>query len=413
MKRVLLFGAFTNYFAQFVIILCNYGANVYLARALGPDQYGIYTIIFTILNLLSLVSITGIYTATSKYVASMPGQAMAVRNSAIRLNGLIAVLFGAVFVAFTGPLSGLFKDRSLAPYLYMITPAIIPFFIYPVFLGYFNGLKRYRDQAVVKIYFAVANSILSVGLVYIGFKIYGAIAGFALGAVIACIAGYFMAGRARASRSFSMKTLLVFAIPFTVLSFTFVGTRSISVLLIKSVLGRNDLAAYYNVALRICIVPHDIAMAIAGALFPLVAQSFSLRDKDGLIKHVLKSLKYLVIFLIPVSASIVLFRDEIVAMLFGQAYASAAEPMMYIAFAELFIGLEFIFLLVLSGIDRHADAMLISILIFALSIIFNLILIPRFSISGAAIATLVSYAIGAVLSGAAVFRHCRRLQGRC
>ena len=410
MKRILLFGTFTNYFARFVVMLCNYGTSVYIARMLGPNQYGIYAIIFTVLNLLSLMSTTGILSATSKYVAHMPAQASAVKNSAFKLTGLIALIFAGAFFFLTIPISDLLRDRTLSPYLRMTTLVIIPFFLYPVFLGYFNGLKKYHKQAIIKVIFAVANFILIVGFVYLGFEIYGAIVGFALGALIACLTGYFMAGRIKLTAGFSMKKLLLFAIPFTILSFTFVGTRSISLLLVKSLLGDNNLTAYYNIALRICIFPHNLSIAIAGALLPLVAQSFSSEDKIGLVGHILKSLKYLAIFLIPLSMLIIIFRQTIVSILYGQEYIAAVTPIKFIAIAEIFVGIEFIFLIVLSGIDKHKFAMIISISVFCMAIVLNLILIPKYSVSGAAVATLISYFLGAVISAAAVFHFFRKMK---
>lgn len=410
MKRILLFGTVTNYSSRIVVMLCNYGTSVYIARALGPNQYGIYAILFAILNLLSLVSVNGNQSAISKYVAQMPEQASAVKNSALKLNGVIALLVSGIFFFSAGPLAGLLKDPSLLPYLRMITLVIVPFFIYPVYLGYFNGLRKYHKQAVVQVTFAGVGLIFIVGLVYCGLKIYGAIMGFALGSLAACLTGYYMAGRSRFSGTFSMKKLLLFGAPFTVLSFTFVGARSSSLLLIKSLLGDNDLTAYYNIAMRICILPHNLSMAIAISLFPLVAQSYSCRDKVGLINHLLKSIKYFSIFVVPASLLLIVFRKMIISFIFGEEYLSAAGPIKFLAVAEIFIGIQYILLIVLSGIDKYNTAMVISIFVFGLAIASNLLLIPKYSISGAAVATLVSYSIGVIASGAAVIYYCGRVK---
>ena len=410
MKKILLFGTFTNYSASIVVMLCNYGTSVYIARVLGPNQYGIYAIIFAILNLLSLVSINGIQSATSKYVSQMPEQAATVRKSALKLTGTIALVVSGVFFFLAPPLAVLLKDPSLTPYLQIITLVIVPFFIYPVFLGYFNGLKKYHKQAVVQVTFALVGAIFIVGLVYSGLKIYGAIAGFALGSLAACVTGYIMAGRSHPAGYFSMKKLLLFGVPFTVLSFTFVGARSSSLLLIKSLLGDNDLTAHYNIAMRICIFPYNISMAIATSLFPLVAQSFSAKDKIGLISDILKSFKYLAVSAIPASLLIIVFRKTIISFVFGENYLSAAGPIKILSAAEIFIGMQYILLIVLSGIDKHKTAMVISIFVLVIAVVFNLVLIPKYSISGAAVATLISYATGAAISSAAVIHYLLRMK---
>jgi len=406
MSKLLIFGTASLFFAQMIALLSGYGINIYIARTLGPDDYGIYAVIISIISLLTLLTVVGTQGATSKYVAENPRQSSAVRQSGLRLNGLIAVLVGTLYFIMASPIAGVLNDRSLLPYLRLSALIIPPYFLYPVFIGYFNGLKKYNRQSLIAIIYSIGKLFAIIALVILGLRIYGAISGFALGAYSSIAVGFILVKKSPAAlNKFSMLKLLKFAVPLTIFTFSFEGTKTISLLYVKSMLGQNDLTAYYNVGNQISRISHLFSISLGTALFPLVAGSFARGDIAGLTRNIKIVFLYLSIFIIPLTAGILIFSNPIVSLLFGEKYLPAAAPLKILGIAEVFVGIAYILYIILTAIEKQKTAMVCSVIVFGVAVGLNKLFIPLYSISGAAYATLTAFIIGAAIAGLAIYRY--------
>jgi O-antigen/teichoic acid export membrane protein len=80
---------------------CGYFAAIILARTLGPVEYGIYGIIFSILAWLEHVGDFGIPEAASKLIPEDQRRARAIENTAQTL--LLIVFLAFFFLAWVAP----------------------------------------------------------------------------------------------------------------------------------------------------------------------------------------------------------------------------------------------------------------------------------------------------------------------
>jgi len=409
MKRVLLFGTFSIFFATAIFMLAGYGVNVFLARFLGPADYGIYSVVISLVSLLSLLLVRGMETATSKFISQRPGSAEAVKASALKLNLLIGLAAAAVYFLSADLIAFLLQDPSIAQFIRFSVIIIPAYFLYPAVLGYLNGLKKYSKQSLVIISYSIAKFVAIFLFVYFGFSIWGALFGFALAPLVGVAFGMFFSRSEKIKGDFDWKKLLRFSIPLTIFIFSLNSASAIGLLLVKSILVENALVGYYRVALNIGELVYYFTIALSSALFPFVSNSFAKQNSLEFNYHLKKAFKYFLIFVVPATVFIWVFSKEFVLLLFGNEFLAATQPLTILVFAELFVSLLYLLCIILIAIDRQKLAMLIAIITLAIAWVSNTILIPIFSLNGAALATLIAFLTGSIIAAIAVWRFLPRV----
>jgi O-antigen/teichoic acid export membrane protein len=112
--------------------------------------------------------------------------------------------------------------------------------------------------------------------------------------------------------------------------------------------------------------------------------------------------RYSFMALLPFALMILAFAETMISMIFTSEYAPAANALRFLIVGSLFYLIAQNNFSVLSGIGRPLTVAKITIFGAILNIILNVVLIPVFGISGAAMATSTSYVIMAFASILAV-----------
>ncbi len=135
---------------------------------------------------------------------------------------------------------------------------------------------------------------------------------------------------------------------------------------------------------------HIIPMAFMASMFPLLSSSYRESfPKFSTMSR--KSFKYMGLIIIPIAVLTTLLAERILVLAYGKSFAAASAAFSIIIWSEVFVFQG----MVLSGTVTAAG--LQRFLIFAppvgaiLNIILNLILVPKYGIAGAAVATVNSY----------------------
>jgi stage V sporulation protein B len=110
------------------------------------------------------------------------------------------------------------------------------------------------------------------------------------------------------------------------------------------------------------------------------------------------SLKLSLLILIPVTAISISFSESIITLLFGKAYAYAAKSFEILVVGMVFLGIFTIASAIFQGVGKPEIPMKILFITAILDVIFNILLIPRYHIEGAAFATSLSCIFAGVAS---------------
>lgn len=111
-----------------------------------------------------------------------------------------------------------------------------------------------------------------------------------------------------------------------------------------------------------------------------------------------KSIKYLLLIILPISIYSLLYASPIINLIYSNQYALASVPMQILIWTVAFLFVNGAASLLLNAIDKELYVTKTYVFAAIFNIILNLILIPNFGYDGAAIATVISEILICVLT---------------
>lgn len=412
--------------SEIVYNASGYVIHAALGRTLGPEGYGRYGLVVTITTMIIILIGNGIPTAMSKYLSeifeSEPSRIRGIRKKTVLLQ---SGLMGAVTLAFflSAPfVAGLLGDPSLSP-LFRLSSLIIPAFAAASFyFYYYTGLHFFRLQAALKTLRAFARMGFIVGFALL-FGVEGAVSGYIaapllvfLVAWVADLVGtkrYFPDTRSADSPDFPTKKLLSYAWPLTLFLLFYELVSTVDLYLIKAMLGSDRLTGLYNAAITVGRIPYYLFYALTIILLPAISKSVADRSEEETRRLVGKSMRLLALILFPAVTLLSTYSTQALSLFYGRGYEDAGATMSVFAVGVGFLTVFYVLAFALNGAGLVKVPMTLSGIGLLFSLVLNIILIPRYGIEGAAVATTVASFVLMIAMLVSVERHfAARLSGR-
>jgi len=390
---------------QVVSRLFAFAITIHLTRSLQAEGFGIIVFATSVLAYAALIVDCGFNAFGPIEVARIrPDVSHLVRNVVgLRLLLTLAAFGALALFVWLVPL-----DRITAAILLMYGFSLV---ISAVQLEWvFSGLENMRlvaiseivDQAILAAgVFALVHhpeQVVRVPLIYLLAK---------LGAAVFLIAAFRrQVGSFRPAFDWKqIRRVIPGALPFAGTTVVSMFSHNFDIVLVGLTLG-TAAAGVYGAAYRVIWVPTVLITAYHVALRPSLARGYllGLESVSGLLK---RSMRLSTAFAVGVVVGGFLLADEIILFLFGTTYAAAALPfrVLLISFALLVFSRKY--RLILTCFNRQLVDLRIMALTAMLNVAGNFLLIPRYGLLGAALATLISelaillltYALTRVLIG--------------
>jgi len=242
---------------------------------LDPSEFGVFGVVLSIISLVNIVLITGIQQAVSKFVSETPAKSKEILRQALKLQFVFSLAAFFLLFFLSDFLAQLLNEPSIAFYLKIA--AFIPLFqpFFSAILGYLNGLKKFKEQAIYNSIYRSLRAILPLGLAIAGFSLLGAFAGLALASLSALVLGFLFVGTGKPG-FYSKKKILMFSLPIVLYILLQNSFFSIDLLFLKAlVAGPNSslFAGYYTAAQTLAKLPLELAVTLSLVLFPLVSET--------------------------------------------------------------------------------------------------------------------------------------------
>jgi O-antigen/teichoic acid export membrane protein len=158
----------------------------------------------------------------------------------------------------------------------------------------------------------------------------------------------------------------------------------------------DEAVGWYNAAYRLIVVLLFIPSAYMSSIFPIMSR-FYISSKSLLGFIYQRSLKYMLIISVPISAGTTILASRIILLIFGAEYYNSIIALQILIWAIVFIFANLVFVNLFQSINRQIVVTIIDAAAALLNILLNLLLIPRYGIVGASIATVVVTAIAFVV----------------
>ncbi len=385
--------------AQIVFMASGYVIHFGLGRMLGPELYGIYGVMLSLIAITTIILTAGIPQAVSKYV-SEGNDPEAVRKEAMKLQMIFAGMFFTAYLLLADYIALGLNDSSMVWLVRLTSVVLIPYAFYSIYTGYLNGLKKFGTQAKLTILYSIAKVAGVFAFVLIGLKVAGAIIGFAMAPLLAGLAA-FVLFRKVSKASFESGKIISFAAPLAIIALATTAITSIDILAVKAFTTSIE-TGYYAAASVISKVILVLAAAMTATLFPSISASTSSKDAALTRTYITKSVRYSLIFLMPIAILFFSTSSGLVSLIYTESFAPAGQALQILAIGITIFSLFSVLSAIISGGGKPCITMLILLAAMIADIILNISLVPKLGITGAAWATTISSTIAFLISAAYV-----------
>ena len=152
----------------------------------------------------------------------------------------------------------------------------------------------------------------------------------------------------------------------------------------------------YSAAVKLTETFSVIPIALMISLLPLMSRYHETSQKNFDRIYQL-SFKYLLTFIIPVAFGISFFSDRSTSIFYGKDFLSSGPALRILIWAEVFVFMGVVNNSILISANKQKIDPIFTGASALVNIILNLILIPKYSYIGAAIASLIAYSIGPIM----------------
>jgi O-antigen/teichoic acid export membrane protein len=211
--------------------------------------------------------------------------------------------------------------------------------------------------------------------------------------------------RAPWSRSLA-RSMIIIALPVCVYTIAMQAHSNMGLWLLKG-LGTEAAEApgYYAAALNVTRALTVVQSAISGVLFATLSWAFARSDHAAARRHIQEATRFALLALAPACVLLTVDARAIVDFLFAERYGPAAEILPYQVFGFACLTFLDVFFHAIMAYGRFAYCAGISFGLVPLGVLLNVALIPLWGGPGAAIALLLTIAVGALIAAALAARQ--------
>ena len=358
---------------------------VIITRYLGPEQYGHYTFVISILAILSVFWNFGLGTLIVRDVARDSSKTKIYTGSIITINSILLVIavcglalfltafhyseqivvsalifgFSSLFGTTTGTISAIFaayKKMDVPAFLGVIGAVLLLIFIY---------YTTKESGGIVDIFLCYFLSSFFVFLISSIFFIkYFSLPVFTLDI-------YFLTG------------LMKKGLPFFMISAVNIILFRIDQVMLSKMVKSSELGMYGSAYTLFEVVLAFFPMLIMSSSFPVLSGLYK-SDTKAMSNLYNSLLKYFLLFGVPISIGTMLLGHEIIITIYGSEYAEAGNILIILGSGIWVFFLSLLMSWTLTAMDKQRMVFIANFIAMILNVILNIFAIKMYGAYGAA-----------------------------
>lgn len=378
-------------FAEQVLrIIAGLFVGIYVARYLGPEQFGIYSYAVAFVALFGTIAGLGLNGIVVRDLVNHPDNRDVYLGTAfwLKLAGAMLTLgLLSIAVQFTG------NDATTNLYIFIIASGLI-FQSFDVVDFYFQSRVLSKYVSICRLVQLALSSALKLYFIFIQADLLWFVLVSLADQITLALALVFSYWRQRIGSFFgrfdrgAAKALLKNSWPLILSGIAISLYMRIDQIMIKEMLGEREVGLY-SAAVRLSEAWYFVPTIITASLFPAIvnARKVSLELYHQRLQRLCTLMTWLAI---AVAIPITFLADWLITLLYGLTYQAAGGVLVIHIWAAVFV-----FLGVASGVFFTAENFTRKVLYRTAlggvsNVLLNLVFIPRYGINGAAMATVIS-----------------------
>ena len=413
-----------------------------LGQIITSEGMGYYQTAYQLYILFLNFSSSVIPIAISKLVSEKMGlgrrkEAHKIFKVAFILLAVMGLLLSGVLFAGAQGFANLLKNTEAYLSVLAVAPALFTVSLSGAFRGYFQGMQNMTPSAVSQVVEQIARVVVGFGLVFVflpqGFKASaaGAIFGTVIGGLGSFLTLYYLyrlkkpeiinAVRSDVSQNIEstrsiITRIIKFSIPITIGGsiMPIMGLLDLAIVMdrlqaagFSQEIANSLYGQLSGMAMSFVNLPQVFTIALAASLVPTISESLARKDIESVRKKTELGIRISLLIGLPAAMGLFILADPIMMMIYPRETYTLGMALRYLAPAVIFLTLVQTMTGILQGMGKE-KVPVVNMLIGALTkaiISYTLTSVPSINIRGAAISTVIGYAVSAALNLYAIIKY--------
>ncbi|RQG95374.1 flippase [Natrarchaeobius chitinivorans] len=402
MNRTITSGILSVVGAKIVVLGVTVVSTPLLYRLLGADGFGEYAFLLSIFAIYMIFVSSGITDGVRKFLAedrSTPNWMAHVVGFYFRQAVALAVVgaLGIVLVTQLGFVAVLF-GAELTVYFYVLAVLVLSAqfrdYARKTLMGF--GLERYSEP--LKVLDKVSFVAIAIPLVYLGFGVVGALAGHLFASAVVATVGLALVHRrislscvfSRPTDRFPRTRMLTFNSMSIVLVFLLMSLYHIDIVMLQG-FTESEAVGNYRAALTLAEFLWFVPLALQTVYVHSTSELWSQNRRRKITELASRTTRYTFLLTGLMAVGLAALADTAVPLYFGPEAEPAVTPLLLLLPGALGFALARPVLAVSQGEGTLRYPIAATGVAAGINVVLNAVLIPRYGMHGAAVATSVGY----------------------
>jgi len=373
-----------------------------IVRLIGSEGYGDYALVMSVFSVLTVFTNSGIFNGIRKYIAedrSVENWTDIIFSFYFRISVLVTgvLTLGLIIVSQSSLIADILAPEFQTYFLILAAYLFISQF-YSMGRGALMGFGLEHHSEPLRIIEKIVYAGVALALLYYGFGVTGLLAAHIIGISLVGIAAFWLI-RNRISfrklsnpipKTVSRYDLLTFNVYSILLAFLMISLYNVDILLLRPIAGSSE-TGFYKASLVVAEFLWLVPVAIQYTLVQSTSEMWSKGQDERITDIASMSTRVNLSLIVIMGMGLAALADEFVPLYFGQDFTPAVGPLLLLLPGVLGLALSKPIFAIGQGKGELKALVLTTGAAAALNLVLNLLLIPRYGMYGAAVATSVGY----------------------
>lgn len=385
---------------RLILTAIGFGSTMYFAHAVGANVLGAYFLLLAYYSIISMVIDGGFGGAAVKRISEGENE-NEYFSAFFTLRSLFMVATLLILIIFRD----FFADLNNAGlFTWFLLLVIISVFQGAVDIG-ISGRGKIGIGATCNAITTILIIIFQIMAIFLGYGAPGLAGGMVAGLLIGSIIEFhFFDIRFARFKWQHIKSLFVFAFWLFLSSGGVLVFSQADTILIGYFMENSDVGIY-RVVFQFTMVATFTTYALRTTLWPKVSKWGKVGEINFVEKSLSRAFSYSLILAVPVLTGGFLLGDKLLYYFYGADFATGNIVLMILLVVQVVNVFQYFFTMYLDALNHPKESFKVTAVAATINIILDVLLIPLFGIVGAAVATLVSMILNALLAQRALSKH--------
>ena len=382
-----------SFVTQITFTFIGFLSTMYFAHTVGAGILGAYFLFTAYYGIINMVTDGGFGGAAIKRISEGEEQ-----NAFFSAFFVLRSLFVVVVIVALMSSRRYFVDLDSAGIFIWLLLALIASLFHGAVISGVAGRGKMGIYAAGNFINNVSRVLIQVAAIFFGYGVAGLVGGFVAGLLIATIIELrffdlrFTRFEWRHVKSLSAFSFWLFLTSTGVLLYTYADSIMIGYFLTNADVG------VYRVVFQFTTVAVIATNALRATLWPKVSRWSKIGEMKNIEESLSRAFSYSLILAVPVFTGGILLGDRLLYFFYGAEFAKGYPVLIILLFTQIINVFQFFFTMYLGALDRQKESFKVTAVAVTANIVLNLLLIPLIGIMGAAIATIVTMGLNAILA---------------